>query len=61
MQRLVHFLKQAFTVPASHRLPATASEMTFHDALRICTGRVPAEELNHTNARRMRQSKDSVT
>jgi hypothetical protein len=40
MRRFTKFLKDMFTATDLERLPATASEMTLHDALRICAGRV---------------------
>lgn len=40
MRRFTKYLKDMLTAMAPLRLPATASEMTLHDALRICTGRV---------------------
>lgn len=40
MQRLVKYLKASFSVISPSQLPATASEMTLHDALRICAGRM---------------------
>lgn len=39
MRRFVKVLKEMFTVPNPPVLPATAFEMTMHDALRICVGR----------------------
>ena len=40
MRRFTRFLKDMFTATDPFRLPATASEMTLHDALWICSGRV---------------------
>lgn len=52
MQRLVNFLKEVFSVPKSLRLPATYSEMTLHDAIRICRGRVQGCDVGNLPLRR---------
>lgn len=44
MRRLLTFLKQVFSAPNSHSLPFTAAEMTLHEALWICAGRVKNDD-----------------
>lgn len=44
MRRIAKFLKDTLTVTNPKRLPATSFEMTLHDALRICAGRVQNHE-----------------
>lgn len=44
MRRFAKFLKDTFSVTSLQRLPATSSEMTLHDALRICDGVVQIDE-----------------
>ena len=41
MRRFTKFMKDMFVATGRQCLPATASEMTLHDALRICADRVP--------------------
>lgn len=40
MQRLAKFLKDLLIATDPPRLPATSSEMSLHDALRICAGHI---------------------
>lgn len=42
MQRLSRFVKHVLAVLARPELPESAFDMTAHDALRICTTRVPS-------------------
>lgn len=44
MQRLTQLLKQVFTVSVRQELPASAFEMTLHDALRIGASRLPRND-----------------
>ena len=44
MRRIASFLKAVLPAIDPERLPATSMEMTLHDALRICTGRMRIDE-----------------
>lgn len=44
MRRFAKFLKDMFTSPDLQRLPAMSHEMTLHNALRICAGRVQHDD-----------------
>jgi hypothetical protein len=41
MRRFARFMKDMFVATGRQRCPATAFEMTMHDALRLCADRVP--------------------